>query len=342
MITRRIIGLGAMAALPGMALAQPAARDLAPGAPAGFRARRSLDADVTMPSPGRRPWAAQVPQIRVGLLGGENEADRMGRFGAYQALLQQTFEVPVRLFAASDYAGVLQAFSARQIEFASMGPSVYAGTWIDTNGGVEPLMVAEERDGSISYIAVMVTRADSGITNLEQMRGRSLAWADANSTSGYLVPRFALRQQGIGVESGQYFSRTGFGGGHEQAVVAVLQRQFDAAVTWASGQGDINEGFTRGNLRAMVDKGMLNMRDLRIIWQSTPIINGPITARTDLPPAFREDIVNFHLALPKTHPQIYQQIERGGGTGYRTVHHQQFQFLVDMRREEAAERRRRS
>jgi phosphonate transport system substrate-binding protein len=342
MITRRIIGLGAVAALPGMALAQPAARDLAPGAPAGFRARRTLDADVTMPAAARRPWAAQVPQIRIGLLGGENEADRMGRFGAYQALLQQTFDVPVRLFAASDYAGVLQAFSARQIEFASMGPSVYAGAWLDTNGGVEPLMVAEERDGSISYVSVMVVRADSGIMNLEQMRGRSLAWADANSASGFLVPRFALRRQGINPEPGQFFARTGFGGGHEQAVVAVLQRQFDASMTWASGQGDVNEGFTRGNLRAMVDKGMLNMRDLRIVWTSDPIINGPITARTDLPPAFREDITNFHLALPKTHPQIYQQIERGGGTGYRTVHHQQFQFLVDMRREEAAERRRRS
>ncbi len=347
MINRRYLGTLALGAgmLPGLAAAQPqraAPATMAPEAAAGQRMRRTLDADVAMPSAGRKAWAAQVPQIRIGLLGGENEADRMGRFGAYQNLLQETFQVPVRLFAASDYAGVLQAFSAGQIEFSSMGPSVYAGTWIDTNGGVEPLLVAEERDGSISYIAVMVTRADSGITNLEQMRGRSLAWADANSTSGYLVPRFALRRQGIGVESGQYFSRTGFGGGHEQAVVAVLQRQFDAAATWASGQGDINEGFSRGNLRAMVDKGMLNMRDLRIIWQSEPIINGPLTMRTNLPRAFRDDIVNFHLALPKTHPTIYQQIERGGGTGYREVTHAQFQFLVDMRREEAAERRRRS
>ena len=348
MINRRHLGALALGAglAPQFAAAQAprsaAPATMAPEAAAGTRMRRTMDADVAFPAAGRREWAAQVPQIRIGLLGGENEADRMGRFGAYQALLQETFQLPVRLFAASDYAGVLQAFSAGQIEFASMGPSVYAGTWIDTNGGVEPLMVAEERDGSISYIAVMVVRADSGITNLEQMRGKSLAWADANSTSGYLVPRFALRRANIGVESGQYFSRTGFAGGHEQGIVAVLQRQFDAAMTWTSGQGDVNEGHSRGNLRAMVDKGMLNMREMRIIWQSDPIINGPITMRTNLPRAFRDDIVNFHLALPKAHPTIYQQIERGGGTGYREVTHTQFQFLVDMRREEAAERRRRS
>lgn len=333
MITRRTLaGLAAGALLtPGLAAAQ-----------AQPAMRRTLDAGTTMPEAGRRPWAEQVPQLRVGLLGGENEADRLGRFGAYRELLEQTFGVPTRLFPASDYAGVLQAFSAGQIELASMGASGYAGAWLDTNGGVEPLVTAEENDGSISYVSVLVVRADSGITSLEQMRGKSLAWADPNSTSGYLIPRFALRRGGIGVESGQYFSRTGFAGGHEQGVVAVLQRQYDGAVTWASGQGEVSQGYSRGNLRAMVDKGMLNMADLRIIWTSDPIPNGPLTARTALPAAFKEDMKRFHLALPKAHPAIYRDIERGGGTGYREVRHQDFEMIVELRREEAAARRRRS
>ncbi|MBR0679556.1 phosphate/phosphite/phosphonate ABC transporter substrate-binding protein [Roseomonas eburnea] len=331
MITRRTLaGVAAGVLLaPGFAIAQQ-------------QMRRTLDANTAMPEAGRRPWAEQVPQLRVGLLGGENEADRLGRFGAYRELLERTFGVPTRLFPASDYAGVLQAFSAGQIEIASMGASGYAGAWLDTNGGVEPLVVAEENDGSIAYVAVLVVRADSGITNLEQMRGKSLAWADPNSTSGYLIPRFALRRAGIGVESGQYFSRTGFAGGHEQGVVAVLQRQYDGAVTWASGQGDVAQGYSRGNLRAMVDKGMLNMADLRVIWTSDPIPNGPLTTRTALPAAFKEDIKRFHLALPKAHPAIYREIERGGGTGYREVTHQTFDLIVELRREEAAARRRRS
>lgn len=333
MITRRsLAGLAAGAlVVPGLAAAQQQQA-----------MRRTLDAATAMPEAGRRPWADQVPQLRIGLLGGENEADRLGRFGAYRELLERTFGVPTRLFPASDYAGVLQAFSAGQIEVASLGASGYAGAWLDTNGGVEPLVVAEENDGSIAYVAVLVVRADSGITTMEQMRGKSLAWADPNSTSGYLIPRFALRRAGIGVESGQYFSRTGFAGGHEQGVVAVLQRQYDGAVTWASGQGDVAQGYSRGNLRAMVDKRMLAMSDLRVIWTSDPIPNGPLTARSALPAAFKEDIKRFHLALPKTHPAIYREIERGGGTGYREVNHQTFDLIVELRREEAAARRRRS
>ncbi len=320
MLTRRTLVAGAALA-PFAAAAQPAPQ---------------------MPAPGRRAWAAQVSQIRLGLLGGENEADRLGRYEAYRALIEQTFQVPVRLFPAADYAGVMQAFSAKQIEAASMGASGYAGAWLDTNGGVEPLFVARESDGGISYISVMVVRADSGITSLEDLRGKSLAWADPNSTSGYLVPRSELRAAGIGTESGQYFSRTGFGGGHEQAVVAVLQRQYDAAVTWASGQGEEREGFTRGNLRAMVEKGMLNMRDLRIVWKSRPILNGPMTVRADLPAEFKRDFTQFHLALAAAHPQVYAQVERGGGQGYAPVTHEMFEPIVQLRREEAAERRRRA
>ena len=301
--------------------------------------RRSSDPDLVFPAPGRRAWADQVPQIRLGLLGGENEADRLGRFGPYRELMERSFGVPVRLFPAGDYAGVIQAFGAGQVDLATMSPAAYASAWIDTKGGVEPLVTTEESDGSISYVAVMLVRADSGITSLEGMRGRSMAWTDPNSASGYLVPRFALRRQGVNPD--QYFGRTGFGGGAEQSIVAVLQRQYDATVTWASGQGDEAQGFSRGALRAMVEKGMLDMHDLRVIWRSEPIINGPQTVRKALPAAFKEDMKLFHLALPRAHPEIYRQIERGGGAGYREVTAEQYEFMIALRREEAQERRRR-
>lgn len=298
-------------------------------------------ARAQMPAAGKRDWAAQVPLIRIGLLGGENDSDRLGRYDTYAKLITETFGVPVRLFPAADYAGVIQAFGAKQIELASMGSSSYAGAWMDTNGNVEPLVVAVEKDGSISYRSVLVVRSDSGIADLAEMKGHSLAWADPNSTSGYLIPRSELKKAGIDPEPGKYFSRTGFGGGHEQAVVAVLQRQYDGAVTWASGVGDPAEGYTRGNLHEMVAKGMLKMADLKILWTSSPILNGPLTARKDTPDAFRADMTAFHMALPTAYPAVYVQIERGGGKGYQMVAHADFQVFIDLRKDEAANRRQR-
>jgi phosphonate transport system substrate-binding protein len=83
------------------------------------------------------------------------------------------------------------------------------------------------------------------------------------------------------------------------------------------------------------------MSDLRIIWTSHPILNGPLTARKDTPQAFRDDITAFHLALPVAHPAIYTQIERGGGKGYQRVRAEDFQLFIDLRREEAKQRRQR-
>jgi phosphonate transport system substrate-binding protein len=292
-----------------------------------------------MPAVGRRGWAAQVPVIRIGLLGGENDADRLARYDGYRKLLEDTFQVPAKMLAAADYAGVIQAFAAGQLEVAYMSPAAYAAAWLESNGDVEPLLTTQEQDGTTFYVSMMYTRADSGITSLAEMKGHSLAWADPNSASGYLIPRAEFRAQQLDPET--YFSRTGFAGGHEQAVIAVLNHQYDAGVTWTSGIGDASQGYTRGALRSMVDKKMIDMKDLRVIWKSRPIENGPMTIRKSTPEAFRADMLAFHEALPVSHPDIYHAVDMGNGSGWVRVQHSDYQVFIDMLQQEAAERRKR-
>jgi phosphonate transport system substrate-binding protein len=124
--------------------------------------------------------------------------------------------------------------------------------------------------------------------------------------------------------------------------VAVLQKQYDAGVCWSSGQGDESKGFSRGVLTAAVEKGLLDMRDIRVIWRSRPIQNGPIVVRSDLPASFKKDMVDFHLALPVAHPDIHRAVERGSAVGWQPTRHEDYAVFVDMRRAEAQERRRRN
>ncbi len=294
-----------------------------------------------MPKPGKRAWAAKIPAIRIGLLGGENDADRLTRYGAYQKLLESTFEVPVKLVLAADYAGVIQAFAAGQVEASYMSPASYAAAWLESNGNVTPITTTMEKDGSTAYVAVLYTRADSGITSLADMKGKSLAWADPNSASGYLIPRSEFREAGIDPEAGKYFGRTGFAGGHEQTVVAVLGKQYDAGVTWTSGLGDAATGYTRGTLRTMSDKKLLDMKDIRIIWKSRPIENGPFVLRKDTPADFQADMYQLHRALPKAFPDIYHALDMGSGMDWVPVKHEDYQVFIDMLKAEAAARRKR-
>jgi phosphonate transport system substrate-binding protein len=275
-------------------------------------------------------WRTEMPVLRIGLLGGENDADRLRDNACLQEDLTELLGVPVELFPAPDYAGVMQGLLADQLDYAQLGASAYAGIYMQDPEAVEPIFVAAEADGSTGYFAVMYTRADSGITSLEEMQGRTLAFADPNSTSGYLVPSAELTLQGIDIET--YFSETGFGGGHEQAVVAVLNGQYDAGVTWVSGVGDPAEGYTRGNLRSMIDNGLLDMADLRIIWQSNQIPNGPIVVSTDMPEEARRIIVDYHANLLENDPQCYYSTSGGEGAGYVAVDHAFFEGVVEMRR----------
>jgi phosphonate transport system substrate-binding protein len=314
---------------------------LAASAALPFASTAMAQENRDMPKKGKRAWAAQVPTIRMGLLGGENDADRLARYTPYQKLMEEAFEVPVKLVMAADYAGVIQAFAAKQVEASYMSPAAYAQAWLESNGNVQPLFTSQEADGGISYVAVLYVRADSGITSLAQMKGKSLAWADPNSASGYLIPRSEFRAAGIDPEPGKYFSRTGFAGGHEQAVIAVLNKQYDAGVTWTSGLGDPAVGYTRGNLRMMSDKKLLNMADLRMIWTSRPILNGPFTVRSDTPAEFRADMYALHRAIAKHLPDMFKAVNLGSGVDWVPVKHEDYAVFIDLVKEEAAQRRKR-
>ena len=279
---------------------------------------------------GRRARAQTVKEFRIGILGGENTQDRLTRYDAFQKLLEGHLRMPVKLFPAADYAGVMQGIAAGQLEAAEFGASGFAGAWLDCKC-IEPVVVPQEADGSTYYYSVMVTRADSGIGSLADMKGHSLAWADPNSTSGYLIPSATLKTKGIDLKDGLYFTRTGFSGGHEQGVVAVLNRQYDAAVTWTSGQGEKSEGYTRGNLRSMVDRKMLKMSDINIVWQSGKIPNGPWAIRTALPEDLKKSFASFLLDLPKSNRKIYDDVEKGAGVGYAPATMELYQDIIDLR-----------
>jgi len=278
-------------------------------------------------------WKSQFKEFRIGLLGGENTQDRLARYDGFQRLLEAKLGVPVKLFPAADYAGVMQGMAAGQLEAAEFGASGFAGTWLDCKC-VEPVVVPQEKDGSTYYYSVMVTRKDSGITSIDQMKGHSLAWADPNSTSGYLIPSATLKSKGVDLADGKYFSRTGYAGGHEQGVVAMLNKQYDGCVTWTSGQGEKSEGYTRGNLRSMVDRGMLKMADVNIIWQSGKIPNGPWAVRTALPADLKQEFTDFLLDLPKSHRDVYDAVEQGSGVGYVPATMELYKDIIDLRQAE--------
>ncbi len=101
----------------------------------------------------------------------------------------------------------------------------------------------------------------------------------------------------------------------------------------------MNEGYTRGMLRIMVEKKLLDMKDMRIIWKSRPIENGPLAVRGDTPAEFQADMLALHLAIPKAYPDIYHAVDMGTSQDWVPVKHADYQVFIDMFKAEAAQRR---
>lgn len=262
---------------------------------------------------------AQDNVLRIGLLGGENEADRLRDNQCLVDLMKAELGFSdVQLFPAADYNGVIQGLLGGTLDYAELGASAYAAIYLQDPDVVEPILTTQQTDGATGYYSIMLARKDSGITNLEDMKGKKLGFADPDSTSGYLVPVVALPND-IKMPVEEYFSETGFGGGHENLVLAVVDGQFDAGVTWGSGVGEFAEGYTSGNIRSMVDKGMLDMEDVVELWKSPLIPNGPIVLRSSLDQETKDKIEAFLKALPETNYECFRAAQAGDYKGYVEV-----------------------
>ncbi len=282
-------------------------------------------------------WSTEVPVFRIGILSVENEADRLKNYACWKEMVEKDLGLPVELYPAADYAGVMQGLISGNLEAAELGSSSYAGLYLQAPDAVDPLVTYKQIDGSTGYYSVLYVKAESDYQSLEDLKGKTLAFADPNSTSGYLVPSYELKQNGY--DPDKYFSQANFAGGHEQGVVAVLNDQYDAGVTWSSMVGEESEGYSNGNLYKMVQKGALDMEDIRILWQSNEITNGPRVVRKTLPDELKATYKQMLLDLPSRDKECFHQISGGEAMEFVPIDHEFYEPIINMRRELSDSRR---
>ncbi|HSX74458.1 MAG TPA: phosphonate ABC transporter substrate-binding protein [Shinella sp.] len=276
--------------------------------------------------------AEDLKEFRVGIIGGENEADRLRNYQCLGDHLKAElgFE-KVSFFPAADYDGVIQGLLGGTLDYAELGASGFAKIYLAKADAVEPILTTVQTDGSTGYHSIMVARKDSGITKLEDLKGKKLGFADPDSTSGYLVPLVTL-PEAVGGPVKEFFGETGFGGGHENLVLEVMKGTFDAGTTFGSGVGEWKDGYTSGNLHKMVEKGILDMNELVELWKSPLIPNGPIVVRTSMADETKAKFKQFMLDLPKKDAACFSAVMGGDFTAFTEVNVDFYKPIIDARK----------
>jgi phosphonate transport system substrate-binding protein len=252
-------------------------------------------------TPAAADWRQEFRELRFGITSAENESDTLSRWDSFAQHMQRKLGVRVTVHRGSDYAAVVEALHSRRIEFARTGPAAYARAVQVMGDGIVPIARDMDMDGSVGYHSVVVVRADSPYRSLDDLKGRSLAFADPNSASGFQAPSYFMVQQGK--QPATFFGRTGFAGNHETGVLAVVNRQFDAAATWWNNAA-------RSNVTRMEEKKMIETGAVRVVWTSPMIPNSPWVMRR-LPADLAKAYTDALLALPQEAPEVWNRLVDG-------------------------------
>ncbi len=265
-------------------------------------------------------WKNAYPELVFAVIPAENASGVTERYGPFMEYLAQQLGTKVTLRVANDYAAVIEGQRNGSIHIAGYGPASYARA-IVTGVKVEPFATTVNNDGTIGYYSVFYVRADSPYKTIEDLKGRNLGLVDPNSTSGNNVPRFALNKLKLNPET--FFARVTYTGSHENAVIALQQKQVDVAANWWNAEND-------SNLTRMVSKGLAKQEDFRIIYKSDLIPNSPFAYLASLPPDLKAAISKAFDEAPTKAKAAFDKLSDGKDRAFTKVDAAAYEPVVEL------------
>ena len=150
---------------------------------------------------------------------------------AFAQAITKVSGVPVKAIVASDYAGVIEALRSKRVDLAFVHPVGYV--LANREAGCQ-ILVRDVWQGKTAYTARFYVRKDRGIQRIEDLRGKTVAFVDPASSSGYIYPMVLLIKQGLvrDRDPKSFFKEALFTGTHEAALQSVLRGRVDAAASF--------------------------------------------------------------------------------------------------------------
>jgi len=264
-------------------------------------------------------WQKDYPVVSYGVISVETATDTIKSQKAFVAYASKELGVKFKLFTAAEYSGIMNGLAADQVHVGWLGPSSYAGTYMDCQC-VEAIAGAQNLQGGMGYNSVLIVKADSPYKTAEDLKGKTVARNDPHSTSGYTIPTVAWADKGTPIE--KYYSSP-LSGGHQQTIVGVLNGTFDGGFTWTT----LGDGF--GAIRKMMDKGLLDRKAIRVVWTSKLIPTPPIVVLKSLPLAMKADLIKLFLRLDETNPKMAEAVAQGKTLGLQRVYHEDYLPIIE-------------
>ena len=229
---------------------------------------------------------ANTATLRVGLVPNQAPDKMKAQYEPFRQYLSDTLSMPVELYVASDYAGVVEAMVNDKLDVAYFGGLTYAQA--KQRAKIHPIVTEiDEETQTSNYYSLIIVPSDSPVQSTAELKGKVFAFGDVSSTSGSLYPRFMLDKAGIKVPDD--LENVVYSGGHDATAQAVQNGTVDAG------------GIEGRILNRLIANKTVDSSKIKII--DKHLVEGyPWVVRDSLDKSLEEKIVNSFMEM--TDPEL--------------------------------------
>jgi phosphonate transport system substrate-binding protein len=194
--------------------------------------------------------------------------------------------------------------NAAQIEAMRAGRLHVAGFNTGSNplavacAGFRPFTMMAAADGSYGYEMEIITHPDSGITRIEDLKGRQLAFTAETSNSGYKAPS-ALLSAEYGLEAGTDYTPA-FSGKHDNSILGVANKDYDAAAV------------ANSVMARMMERGVVRPEQIVSIYKSQTFPTTGYGVVYNLKPELQEKIKEAFFSYPWEGSPLAEEFSKSG------------------------------
>ena len=223
--------------------------------------------------------------LKVSAIPDEAPTELQRKFAPLGKYLEANIGMPLEFIPVTDYAATVEGLAAKKLDMVWYGGFTFVQARIRTNGTAIPLVQRAEDE---KFQSVFITQPNSGINSLADLRSKTFTFGSPSSTSGHLMPRWFLLQQGL--DPDKDFRRVAFSGAHDATALQVAGGKVDA--------GAMNISVWH----KMLEEKKLDPSQVKVFYTTPPYYVYNWTVRGDLDPALVQKLKDAFLGLDPTQP----------------------------------------
>ena len=242
--------------------------------------------------------AQTIQELKVSAIPDENPQEMLRIYSPFAEYLAKEIGIPVKFTPVVDYAATVEGLAANRLDMVWYGGLTSVQAARRAKGARRIIMRKEDAE----FKSHFVTRKETGIKNLKDLKGKTFSFGSVSSTSGHLMPRYFLLKNGVNPDKD--FSKFSFSGAHDATAAWVEAGRVDAGalnfLVWDK----------------LVETKKVDTSKVSIFWTTPPYVDYVWTIRGGVDKGTVDKISKAFLKLNYNNPEHKKLLDLHRTKGY--------------------------